>query len=215
MNTKTILIVDDSDLDRELMSKALSVKGGFHILKAATGEECLKILDEEKVDLILMDILMPGVLGNQVLVKIRERSNPVELPIIMVTVKSDPADIINCFAQGANDYITKPIHFDIAIHRILTHLTLSELSKDMSDLKEISALNSMIATYNHEINNPLTIAMGCMDERLLRDPAVFNKLKTSLNRISEIVRKIKDVAAIKGVHYRPYTGVGKIIKVNE
>lgn len=80
----------------------------------------------------------------------------------MVSSKSQDSIIVNCFKAGANDYITKPINFEIALTRILNHLKLAEAIKDRVKLQELAALNAMVTTYNHEINNPLTIALGRM-----------------------------------------------------
>ena len=67
MSPKTILIVDDSVFDRALLLKALNIKGGFKTLEASSAVQCLVLLEEQKVDLILMDIMMPGIQGNKTL----------------------------------------------------------------------------------------------------------------------------------------------------
>ncbi len=182
MNTKKILLVDDSDFDRELFRKVLSKVENFQIVEAETGEKCFEILNTEKIDLILMDIMMPGVFGTEVLVKIRSNFNALLLPIIMVTSKADTVDVINSLRSGANDYITKPVNFEIALSRINTHLKLSEVSKEMAKLQELAALDAMIATYNHEINNPLAIAIGYLEQQDLN--SVREKLSSSMWRIA-------------------------------
>lgn len=212
MNLKTIMIVDDSDFDRELLLKALLRKGNFKIIEAGSGEQCLELLKTQKVDIILMDIMMPGEFGTQILIKIRERFNPIELPIIMVTAMADASDVIGCFHIGANDYITKPVNFDIAISRISTHLLLSDVSREMTRLKELEALNAMITTYNHEINNPLTIALGSINEDISINQKNIDTLRKSLWRIAEIVKKIREVTE-KKIEYESYTGTSKMVKI--
>ncbi|MES2614981.1 MAG: response regulator [Bdellovibrionota bacterium] len=197
MENKAILIVDDSDFERNTLSKALSEKGGFTIIQANGGDSCFELIKTNKVDVILMDIMMPGVYGNQILLKIREQFNAIELPIIMVTAKTEPSDIIECLQNGANDYIIKPVNFEVAISRILTHLKLADTSREMSRLKEIEALNALISKYNHEINNPLTIALGCLGESMLKKEGSVEKLKTALWRIANIVKKIESVSEAK------------------
>ena len=214
MSHKTILIVDDSRFDRHLMVKALGHKGEYHILEARSAEECLGLLGSNKIDLILMDIMMPGAFGTEVLIKIREKFNQVELPIIMVTGKADASDVIGCLQSGANDYITKPVTFDVALSRISTHLRLSELSNEMSKLKEMAALDAMVTTYNHEINNPLAVAISCLDEPLLKDEAAVMKLKSSVWRIANIVKKIREVTEKKEMEYQEYAGNNKMIKID-
>lgn len=192
---KNILVVDDSELDRTLLSIAISKKSDFNILQAKDGNECLKILESEDVHLVLLDFVMPELDGPDTLREIRKRYNTVELPVIMVTSKSESSDVVKCLQNGANDYITKPVTFDVAISRISTHLRISDLSAEMAKVKEIYALNALVTTYNHEINNPLTIAISCVDFKNLSDPETKRTLSESLWRISSIVKKIQEVTS--------------------
>jgi len=209
----TILIVDDSDFDRKLLSSALGRKGDYLFEEAKSGLECLEFLAVNKVSLVLLDIMMPGSPGDQVLKKIREKFNAVELPVIMVTGKSDASDVIECLQNGANDYITKPVNFKIAVSRIETHLRLADISEKMAHLKELAALDGMIATYNHEINNPLMIALGLVEGSDLSRAAVREKLKTSLWRIADIVKKIKEVGDKKEIEFQDYRSDTKMVKL--
>ena len=213
MGDKLVLIVDDSEFDRTLMTKALAQKGSFHTIEASTGEECLEKISSTQVDLILMDIMMPGALGSQVLVKIREKFNPIELPVIMVTAMTKASSLLICLQSGANDYITKPVNFEIAISRIHTHLKLADLSREMSRLREIAALTAMITTYNHEINNPLTVAMDCAREGNWGQPEYREKMAYALGRIRDIVKKIQDVADEQEVDYEAYAGSSQMLKL--
>ncbi len=213
MKNKTVLIVDDSTFDRALLSKALSKKGGFKTEEAENGERCLEILEKGSIDLVLMDIMMPGKFGTAILVKIREKLNPIELPIIMVTSKSDASDVVGCLQNGANDYIQKPVNFDIAISRILTHLRLTDFSKEMSRLKELATLNAIITTYNHEINNPLAIAIGCLHTLgPSPDDPKRKHLSDALWRIADIVKQIKHVSEKHEIEYESYSNL-KMIKI--
>jgi len=213
MKNKTILIVDDSDFERETLAKVLAKKGGFTIIQASEGNACLELIQSNKIDLILMDIMMPGVHGNQILLQIRKQFNPIELPIIMITAKTESSDIIECLQNGANDYITKPVNFEVALSRISTHLKLADTSREMSRLKEIESSNALITTYNHEINNPLTIALGCLDESILKKEGSIEKLKTALWRIAEIVKKIALVSEAKEIEFEEYTDSTQMLKL--
>ena len=213
MTRKTILIVDDSAFDRNLLAKALSDKSDFQTVAAASGNECLEILSAQKIDLVLMDIMMPGTLGTEVLVKIREKFNQIELPIIMVTAKADAKDVISSLKSGANDFISKPLNFDIALSRISTHLMLADISNEMSRLKKMEALAAMITTYNHEINNPLEIALACLDENQHQTPETMTQIKTALLRIANIVKEIQDVGQDDNSKYAQYSGTSKMIKL--
>jgi DNA-binding response OmpR family regulator len=213
VSKKYILVVDDSDFDRQLLVNAITKKSNFHTLEANSGERCLELLETENVSLILLDIMMPGAFGTQVLMKIREKFNAIELPIIMVTSKADASDVISCLQSGANDYITKPVNFSTAVSRMTTHLMLAEISNKMAHLKEMAALDAMITTYNHEINNPLAIALGCLNAPLLKDEQSVEKLKSALWRIAGIVQKIREVTNQKEAEFEAYPKTGKMVKL--
>ena len=208
---KKILVVDDSSFDRSLALKALSKKGNFSILEAPDGEECMQILSSSDVDLVLLDIMMPKASGFEVLRRIREKFNPIELPVIMVTAKSEDSDIISCLQAGANDYITKPVRFDVAIFRILAHMKLTEISREAARLKEEAAIDAMITTYHHEINNPLSIAIGCMNFNNLNSRKEM--LNSALWRIAKIVQRIKSLSEKRQFKYQEYGAGGKMLKI--
>jgi len=213
MNEKVVLIVDDSKFDRELLALALNKNPRFVTLQAESGEECMRIIENQHVDLVLMDIMMPGDFGTHTLMKIRKKFNQIELPVIMVTSKDDTSDIVGSLQNGANDYIVKPVNFSICLSRIATHLKLSEVSSEMSQLKSIAALDALIVTYNHEINNPLTIALGCLDEVHNQNAEAQERLKSALLRIADIIKKIDSISAQKKLEYANYVGTQKMLKL--
>jgi len=207
MTKKNILIVDDRKFDRELLINVLGKSDSFSFFECSSAEGCLKMLDKEKIDLILMDIVMPQMNGNEVLPLIRKKFTAIQLPIIMVTVKDDPLEIVNCLQKGANDYITKPIHFEVALARVQTHIDLSELSKIYAKHKETTALNSLVRSYNHEINNCLSIAMACFKKDLSTNSKSLELLKKSIDRISDFVRKTEQ--AIENLNWSHDESVDK------
>jgi PleD family two-component response regulator len=209
----TILLVDDSVFDRDLMKAALNRTGEYQFVEASNGEECLAAIERGAVDLVLMDILMPGMPGTDVLRKVRERFNAVELPVIMVTSRSDTADVVAGLQAGANDYIAKPVSYEVARSRIETHLKLGELSREMARLTELAALDAMITTYNHEINNPLAIAITCLERLEDGEKSVLDQLKAALWRVADVVKKIRDVTQKREAEYRDYAGARKMVKI--
>ena len=208
-----ILVVDDSDFDRALLMKALALKGNFATFEANSGESCLEMLATHNIGLILMDIMMPGIAGTEVLTQIRRKANAIELPVIMVTAKTETADIVACLLAGANDYIAKPVNFEVAISRISTHLRLAEISREMATMKEIAALDALIATYNHEINNPLAIAIGTMKAKDLNEPITRERLNSALWRVADIVKRINAVSEKKLADYEDGGGNTKMVKI--
>lgn len=118
-----ILVVDDNEQNVDLLSRRLQRKG-FDTAAAYGGDEALKLLDEEAFDLVLLDVMMPGVSGLDVLRNIRDSRSKLELPVIMATARSDSADVVEALTLGANDYVTKPLDFPIVLARIEAQLMM-------------------------------------------------------------------------------------------
>jgi len=117
LSKASILVVEDDADIQQLVSYNL-IKAGFNVTCADSGEEALQILDQEQVDLILLDLMLPGKDGIEVCTIIRAKANLVQPPIIMLTAKSEDDDIITGLSCGADDYVTKPFSPRVLIARI-------------------------------------------------------------------------------------------------
>ena len=118
-----LLIVDDNEMNRDMLARRLARKG-YVIGLAESAKELLPRVKEDGIDLVLLDIEMPEITGLDALHSLRECYSPIELPIIMVTAKNQSDDIVKALEMGANDYLTKPIDFPVALARISTHVSL-------------------------------------------------------------------------------------------
>lgn len=118
----SLLVIDDNEANRDALSRRLSLKG-YQVAVAADGHEALALAANHPYDLVLLDVEMPGLSGFDVLRELRASRSRTELPVIMVTARSEGADIVEAFRLGANDYVTKPIDFPVALARIGTHLS--------------------------------------------------------------------------------------------
>jgi len=114
MNPAAILIVDDEAQIRRVMRTSLS-SHGYTILEASTGEEAVEIVRQERPDLVLLDINMPGIGGIEACREIRESSNA---SIIMLTVRSTERDKVRALDAGADDYVVKPFSMEEVLARI-------------------------------------------------------------------------------------------------
>jgi CheY-like chemotaxis protein len=119
--TATILVVDDLPANRDLMARRLE-RSGFRVVSAASGHEALELLRRAPVDLVLLDIMMPGMTGLDVLKTVRMTRTTATLPVVMVTAKTDSEDVVEALSLGANDYVTKPVDYPVALARIRAHL---------------------------------------------------------------------------------------------
>jgi sigma-B regulation protein RsbU (phosphoserine phosphatase) len=118
-----LLVVDDNEMNRDMLSRRLARKG--HTVEVAEdGHRALAMVEETDFDVILLDIMMPGVDGYQVLEKLREEHDSGDLPVIMATAKDQSEDIVSALKLGANDYVTKPFDFPVVLARVQTQLQL-------------------------------------------------------------------------------------------
>lgn len=208
-----LLLVDDDKMSGKMLQSRLK-KRGFYCDYVINGEECLIAVTEFKYDLVLLDIMMPDISGVEVLSILRKNHNHFELPIIMVTAKDDAVDIVDALKKDANDYLTKPVNIDVAVARINTQLKITELMHENVKSKQLSTINTMVTTLNHEINNPLAIAVGNLSlpiEKL--DEVRVKKILAALDRITEIVKKIDSVAEAGIVEETTYAGPVNMLKL--
>lgn len=134
-----LLIVDDNELNRDMLARRLERKG-YSVDAATSATELMDRLEQHPVDLILLDIEMPGVSGLEALRTIRELHSPIELPIIMVTARNQSEDIVTALDLGANDYLTKPVDFAVALARIGTQLSHKRAQESLKESEERYAL---------------------------------------------------------------------------
>lgn len=126
MNNKKILIVEDESRMRRLISDYLK-KEGYSIVEADNGKKAIDIFNLEKIDLIILDIMMPKYDGWTVCREIRKTSN---IPIIMLTARSEESDELFGFELGADEYITKPFSPKILVARVKALLKRSYMAEE-------------------------------------------------------------------------------------
>jgi len=209
---KKILVVDDNPINQEILVKQLQ-KRGFDVQGVSTGEECINHVLHHHVDLILLDVIMPGISGLGVLENLRQTKKPVDLPIIMVTSKDEDEDIVKALRLGANDYLVKPVNVEVAMARIETQINLQKFHKERLKIKEIEAVNAMIITYNHEINSPLSIISATLARTKHQDPSL-TLAKTASDKITQILKKIEKLTS-QSIQYTDYSKTAKMIHLKK
>lgn len=197
-----VLIIDDDEFHATLVAEMLRANG----LQVDTLSSPLKfeqVIAEKKPKSILLDIEMPDINGFDLLKKIRESHSTLQLPVIMITGAEGQGPVIKSLQLGANDFLQKPIHSEIALARVKTQLELRNLNRQTIINNELETVNNMIVTYNHEINNPLCVVLGMSQlcvQALEEDPVDLDAIKAHLeqivksgNKVSEITEKIKSI----------------------
>lgn len=107
MSKETILIVDDEEDILELIKFNLKVEG-YHILTTMTGEEAIKIAKQSRPDLMVLDLMLPGIDGLEVTRYLKNNELTMDIPIVMLTAKGEESDVVAGLELGANDYMSKP-----------------------------------------------------------------------------------------------------------
>ncbi len=137
----SILVVDDDEINRVVMGQQLEE---YTVVKCSNGLDALTSIEENKPDLVLLDLMMPGLNGYEVCQKIRQKYNQIELPVILVTAKNHLEDLTQGFKTGANDYLAKPFHSEELKSRVQNQLRLSLLHRISEDNAKLRA---QIETY--------------------------------------------------------------------
>ncbi len=127
-----VLVVDDTPANLSLLLDALS-DAKHEVLVAESGRSALNLLEHATPDLILLDLVMPGMDGIATCRKIRERPETADIPILFMTAVDEPAQKLRAFEVGALDYITKPVYPPEVLARVAAHLQLTFLRRNLAD----------------------------------------------------------------------------------
>lgn len=136
---RRLLIVDDNELNRDMLARRLT-RNGYSVDVVEDAKKLMERVKQNDLDLVLLDIEMPEISGLDALKQLRERFSAVELPIIMVTAKSQSEDVVKALNLGANDYLTKPVDLPVALARIGTQLSHKRAQEALRESEERYAL---------------------------------------------------------------------------
>jgi signal transduction histidine kinase len=175
-NTKSnILVVDDTPGNLRLLVGLLK-ENGYEVRPAPSGESALLAAQGIPPDLILLDIMMPGMDGYEVCKELKASDKTKDIPVIFISAINEVLDKVKAFEVGGVDYITKPFQVEEVLARVKTHLALQELQKSLQDknddlektlqqlqatqeeliqAEKMAALGQLVASIAHEINTPL------------------------------------------------------------
>ncbi|MGI6655980.1 MAG: adenylate/guanylate cyclase domain-containing protein [Desulfobulbus sp.] len=128
----SILIVEDSPVNRRLLARLLTGEG-YAVTEACHGKEALKLLENERPDLILLDILMPEMDGLELCRRLKAHPELCDIPVIFISSLGETADKVKGFEAGGVDYIPKPFHDAEVLARISTHLKLCRLQRQLAE----------------------------------------------------------------------------------
>ncbi len=142
MNNKTILVVDDTITNLDILVELLDM---YDVMDATSGEDALEIVQEEKIDLILLDIMMPEMDGFEVCRQLKEDPATRDIPIIFITANTDENSIAQAYDIGGTDYVMKPFRPKELLSRVKKELKLQDM---MNELKLLASTDPMTKLYN-------------------------------------------------------------------
>ncbi|MEM7349952.1 MAG: protein kinase [Acidobacteriota bacterium] len=137
-----LLVVDDNQNNRDIISRQLK-RRGYQVSVAEDGESGLALVESEPIDLVILDIMMPGIGGIETLRRLRAKYSPAQLPIIMATARTDSEDIVECAELGANDHVGKPLDFAILLAKVKALLRLKAVAEPARPADDEPALSDL------------------------------------------------------------------------
>jgi sigma-B regulation protein RsbU (phosphoserine phosphatase) len=176
----TLLIVDDDEANRDMLSRRLERKG-FEVAVAEDGRRAIELVRARSFDLVLLDVVMPGLNGLEVLRELRRGFPATELPVIMATALSESGDIVEALRLGANDYVSKPLDFPVVLARINAQLSLKRAIEEVVRLErrleqrnqELIKVNARLAEANRRMERDLRAAARIQEAFLPRSEPEF------------------------------------------
>ena len=195
METKKILVIDDQPGNVFLLQDRLN-REGFNVVTAYEGISGIKKAQEEIPDLILLDVMMPGLDGFETCLEISKMKETKHIPIILVTALNSSEDTQKGFDCGAFDYIKKPFNKIELLARVKAALRFAETNKLLVELEKIGTYSATVKKTNHEIKQPLTL-INLSVTALKREIEEINFDKDSaVKRVEFIESAVKDILYI-------------------
>ncbi len=192
---KKILVVDDQKDNVFVLQERLS-REGFEVLAAYDGPTCLTMAQEEEPDLVLLDVMMPGMSGFEVCRKLTSSEETKLIPVVLLTALTEAEDLKEGFEAGAFDYIKKPFNRIELIARIKSALSFRESQKVMLEIEKVQTYAATVITANHEIKQPLTLinlSTAAINRELRKDELSKDVVQKRVTFIEEATKEIISV----------------------
>jgi two-component system sensor histidine kinase/response regulator len=188
---ETILIVDDTPANLGVLVETLGV-AGFQLMVAEDGEEALAQTLQTQPDLILLDVMMPGIDGFETCRRLKARPETADIPVLFMTALNEPTDKVKAFAAGGVDYIAKPIEHEEALARVRTHLAIRRLQRELQE--QIAMRQKFMKIAGHDLRNPLFLILLATElaRRQTGTPPKVVRFLESIEESAAHIRRIID-----------------------
>jgi len=204
-----ILVVDDEKKNRILLKDVLEVKG-YQVSEAEDGEQALHIVMKDPPDVILLDVMMPGMDGYEVCRRLKNDIKTASIPILMVTALSERSDRIKGIQAGANEFLSKPIdHHEVVLrvhNAVYSKHLFDQLQEDFERLKELESLrDNLTHMIIHDLRQPITVISGYFqllklqagDSPTENERDIFGQVSRAVNMLIEMVESLLDVTRLE------------------
>lgn len=213
-----ILIADDDSINLQVLMNQLNLEG-YDVITATNGRDVLRIVEQHSVDLLILDIMMPKMSGYEVTEKLRKQFTLIDLPILMLTAKTQLRDKLVAFEAGANDYLAKPCDREELLTRVHTLVQLSQLNNELKrvnliledkvkkrteqleianeDLENIiDSRTHLLANIAHDLGTPVTVIQNylqALHSGIIEDDEREHYLQLAYSKIKILNRLITDL----------------------
>lgn len=184
-----VLVVEDEAEIRELISLLL-IRQGHAVQECATATEAIQSLEKTQYDLVVLDWMMPGISGLEFLKKARTQSSIKQCPVLMVTAKSEPSDIVQGLDAGADDYMTKPFDPAVLAARVKALLRRSFIQEKPIEFESLTVGDLFIHLATYEVR--------CADQPIHLTPSEFKILTAMMQNRGKVMTRDALVAIVQG-----------------
>ena len=206
-----ILIAEDDDYARKLLKIILEkAECDYTVVEADSGTAALTSVEAEIPDLILLDVMMPGMDGFSVCKRLKDDPKYKSIPIIFCTALDNPADKLQGFEAGGEDYVTKPVNEEEVLARVGAHLRIIEAEEERVN-SLLSTMKDMITVNNQSIDLSLKEALNKLDFLSVESEGnealskAVNDVKSELNKINDVLKNVQaqtdKVSNLKRIDY--------------
>jgi two-component system, sensor histidine kinase and response regulator len=224
---RRILAVDDDRINLRIIGGILRNEG-YELAEAASGEQALEVYKTFQPNLVLLDVMMPGIDGFATCRTLKKTYGDKCAPVIFVTAKSEADDVVMGFDAGGVDYLTKPFRPKEVVARIRTHLSNQQLVEQQKDLvaqlsKANAAKDRFLGMCAHDLRNPLSSIRGLaelMDENAIgiltpEQREIVQTIHGASQSMLQLVNELLDVATIEAGHLKLEKTPTNIVEIVE
>ena len=198
-----ILVAEDEDDLRGFIAGLLDKT--YVVDAARDGAEALKLLDENRPDLVLTDIMMPGTSGLDLCRAIKGNPSLRHIPVVLLTARGESEAALEGYESGADDFVSKPFHTKVLLARIRAHLKMRGLSLQLADQARLASAGTLAAGLAHEVKNPLNAAVNAA-KVLAKGGSTRVSSEKLMGLIIDALARIDSIVSALDTHARPADG---------